>query len=248
MKPTVILVGADKGGVGKTTVSRALLDYLAANNILARAFDTEFPRGTLKRFHPNQTDVIDITSTPDQMKVLDTLETAGPKVSVIDVRAGQLATTLQALKDVGFLDAVKEGRYGFIVLHILGSSIASLDEIAETAPYTADATYFLVKNFINETTFFEWDPATYASYFKQVRHAGDITIPKLNEMAYEQVELAGVPFSTFSNNKKADGSAANSSFVLRGYVRTWMRNIATELDRVGLPAIIEGKPAAAPEA
>ena len=26
-KPAVILVGADKGGVGKTTVSRALLDY-----------------------------------------------------------------------------------------------------------------------------------------------------------------------------------------------------------------------------
>ena len=107
MKPTVILVGADKGGVGKTTVSRALLDYLAANNILARAFDTEFPRGTLMRFHPNQTEVVDITSTPDQMKILDTLETSGPKVSVIDVRAGQLATTLQALQDVGFLDAVK---------------------------------------------------------------------------------------------------------------------------------------------
>lgn len=248
MKPTVILVGADKGGVGKTTVSRALLDYLAANNILARAFDTEFPRGTLKRFHPNQTEIVDITSTPDQMKILDTLETAGPKVSVIDVRAGQLATTLEALKDVGFLDAVKEGRYGFIVMHILGSSIASLDEIAETAPYLTDATYFLVKNFINDTTFFEWDPATYGSYFRQVRHAGDIVVPKLNEMAYEQVELAGVPFSSFSANKKADGTPANSSFVLRGYVRTWLRTISTELDRVGLPAVIEGKPAAASEA
>jgi len=247
MKPTVILVGADKGGVGKTTVSRALLDYLAANNILARAFDTEYPRGTLMRFHPNQTEVVDITSTPDQMKILDTLETSGPKVSVIDVRAGQLATTLQALQDVGFLDAVKEGRYNFIVLHILGSSIASLDEIAETVPYVADAAYFLVKNFINDTTFFEWSPQTYANYFKKAKHADDIVIPKLNEMAYEQVELAGVPFSVFAANKKADGSAANSSFVLRGYVRTWQKNIAAEFDRVGLPAIIEGKPVAAKE-
>lgn len=133
-------------------------------------------------------------------------------------------------------------------MHILGSSIASLDEIAETAPYLTDATYFLVKNFINDTTFFEWDPATYGSYFRQVRHAGDIVVPKLNEMAYEQVELAGVPFSSFSANKKADGTPANSSFVLRGYVRTWLRTISTELDRVGLPAVIEGKPAAASEA
>ena len=43
MKPTLILVGADKGGVGKTTVSRALLDFFARKNVLTRAFDTENP-------------------------------------------------------------------------------------------------------------------------------------------------------------------------------------------------------------
>ena len=32
-KPAVIVVGADKGGVGKTTVSRTLLDYFSANNV-----------------------------------------------------------------------------------------------------------------------------------------------------------------------------------------------------------------------
>ena len=51
-----------------------------------------------------------------------------------------------------------------------------------------------MKNFINNTTFFEWDPATYNSYFKKIKGAEEITIPKLNEMAYEQVEVASVPF------------------------------------------------------
>ncbi len=32
-KPAVILVGADKGGVGKTTVSRTLLDYFTAHQV-----------------------------------------------------------------------------------------------------------------------------------------------------------------------------------------------------------------------
>ena len=40
-KPVVIVVGADKGGVGKTTVSRTLLDYFIAHNVPTRAFDTE---------------------------------------------------------------------------------------------------------------------------------------------------------------------------------------------------------------
>lgn len=246
MKPSVILVGADKGGVGKTTMSRALLDYLASRNVVARAFDTEHPRGTLKRFHPGQTDIVDITSTPDQMRVLDTLVSAGPKVSVIDVRAGQLAASLRALQEVGFLDAVKAREFNFLVLHVLGPSIASLDEIEETLPFIADANYFLVKNFINDTTFFEWDPQTYAHYFRKAPVSGEIVIPKLNAMAYEQVELAGTPFSTFVADRRADGSVAGHSFVLRGYVRTWLRNISAELDRVGLPKLLEDKPAPAP--
>jgi Mrp family chromosome partitioning ATPase len=45
-KPAVVVVGADKGGVGKTTVSRTLLDYFSANNVPTRAFDTEHPRST----------------------------------------------------------------------------------------------------------------------------------------------------------------------------------------------------------
>src|SRR6266516_7991816 len=84
-KPVVIVVGADKGGGGKTTVSRTLLDYFSANNVPTRAFDTESPRGTLKRFHPEITEIVDMTTTADQMKIFDTLGSGHP-VTVINVR------------------------------------------------------------------------------------------------------------------------------------------------------------------
>ena len=234
-KPVVIVVGADKGGVGKTTISRTLLDYFSANNVPTRAFDTESPRGTLKRFHPDITEIVDMTTTSDQMKIFDTL--SDTKVTLIDVRAGLLSTTLAALRDIGFLESVKRGQITLGVFHILGSSIASLNEIADIAPFVADGKYYLVKNFINETSFFDWDQATYDSYFKKIKDAVDITIPKLNEMAYEQVELASVPFVTFIANKGPRGEAANYSFVLRGYVRHWLGNVWAEFDRVKLPEL-----------
>lgn len=242
MKPAVILVGADKGGVGKTTVSRALLDYLAANDIPARAFDTESPRGTLQRFHPAVTKIVDVTQTTDQMRIFDTLSDTKASVTVIDVRAGQLSNTLRALQDVGFLDAVNEGQFTFVIFHVLGPSVSSLGEIAEIAPYVTDAHYFLVKNFINDTTFFEWDPKTYASYFGKVKSSGDITVPKLDALACEKVEVAGVPFASFVAGKTGRGDEAQNSFVLRGYVRTWLRNVSAELDRVGLRALLLPKP------
>jgi hypothetical protein len=126
-----------------------------------------------------------------------------------------------------------------VIFHILGSSIASLNEIEETAPFTADAEYFLVKNFINNTNFFEWDRATHASYFKKLKDAVVINIPKLNEMAYEQVEIASVPFLTFVSNKDTKGETANYSFVLRGYVRHWPGNVCAEYDRVKLLDLLD---------
>jgi hypothetical protein len=238
MNPTLIVVGADKGGVGKTTLSRLLLDYLGSRSTPARAFDTESPRGTLKRFHPDITDVVDLTQTTDQMRIIDTLNNAAARVSVLDVRAGRLGPTLQSLSDIGFLDAVREKQFTFILFHVLGPSISSLEEIAITAPFVANAHYFLVKNHINDTTFFEWDPATYKSYFGEVKSAGGVSIPKLNELAYEQVELAGVPFSWFVDNKDAANEPTMHSFVLRGYVRTWRRQVDAEFDRVKLLDIL----------
>ena len=244
-KPVVIVVGADKGGVGKTTVSRTLLDYFNANHVPTRAFDTESPRGALKRFHPDITEIVDMTTTSDQMKIFDTLNAVTPSVTVIDVRAGLLSPSLASLRDIGFLDAAKSGQITFAVFHILGPSIASLDEIAETANFMQGAKYFLVKNFINNTSFFEWDQATYNSYFHRIKDATELTIPKLNEMAYEQVEVASVPFLKFVANKGPSDETANYSFVLRGYVRHWLSNVWTEFDRIKLTDLVgSGKPGA----
>jgi hypothetical protein len=243
-KPAVIVVGADKGGVGKTTVSRSLLDYFTAHHVATRAFDSEAPKGTLKRFHPDITEIVDVTMVPDQMRIFDTLSNSDANVTVIDVRAGLLSPTLRSLRDIGFLDAVKKGQITFVIFHILGSSIASLNEIEDTAPFTADAEYILVKNYFNNTTFFEWDQATHSNYFKKLKDVAEITIPKLNEMAYEQVEVASVPFLTFVANKGMKGETANYSFVLRGYVRHWLGNVWAEYDRIKLNDMIAS--AAAP--
>src|ERR1700694_4651651 len=115
-KPVVIIVGADKGGVGKTTVTRALLDYLQSNGIETRPFDTEAPAGDLKRFYPAKAEVVDFTDSDGQMKVLDSL---GAAVTVIDIRAGLLSPTLQTLSDIGFIDPAK---YTLIVMHVLGNT------------------------------------------------------------------------------------------------------------------------------
>jgi hypothetical protein len=143
----------------------------------------------------------------------------------------------------GFIEAAKKGEITFVVFHILGPSIASLEEIAETANSLRDAKYFMVKNFINDSHYFGWDDATHASYFKKVPDAAMVEIPKLVEMATEQVEVASVPFASFIANKNQSGDPASYSFVLRGYVRHWLDSVWAGYDRTGLLDILGARQA-----
>jgi hypothetical protein len=234
MKPTLILVGADKGGVGKTTVSRALLDFFARKNVLTRAFDTENPRGTLKRFYPGSAEIVDLGNVAHQMRILDTMETANVPVTVVDLKAGNMSYALDVFDRIGVLEAARAGAFNLGLFHVIGPSIASLDEIAEIAHYMQGVSYVVARNFINETNFFEWDEATQQKYFATIPKAQEIAVPKLNEMAYEQVDLAGVTFKNFIDNRAADGSHGKFSFVLRGYVRKWCSEIDEQFAHVKL--------------
>jgi hypothetical protein len=245
-RPALILVGADNGGVGKTTVSRSLLDYFASRKVTTHAFDTEHPRGALARFHPGITDVVDITAVPDQLKIFGAIASSSAQVTVIDVRAGLMQPTLRALRDIGVIDKARKDQLNLAVCHILGPSIASLEEIAETAKFLGDARHVLVKNFAAETVSFDWDQETYDSCFDRIADAVEIKVPRLGEMACEEVERSSVPFASFIADRKANGEFASNSFVLRGYVRHWLNNVWAEYDRVRLMDLTDARSALRP--
>lgn len=200
-KPVLIIVGADKGGVGKTTITRALLDYLDASGVKNRAFDTEneVPGGVLKRFHPERVEIVDLADSDGQMRVFDTLNAL--TATVIDIRAGLLSPTLHLLTEIGFLDPEK---FAISVLHVLGNNQASIDEIKPVAErLAAGARHVAVGNHVNATKF--------------AFPADALDIPMLSVAAAEAVDKSNMPFSVFA---KDDASA-----VLRGTVGTWLGRV-----------------------
>ena len=180
------------------------------------------------------------------MKIFDTLNAASPSVTVIDVRAGLLSPALASLRDIGFLDAAKAGPD-----HLCRVPYPRpLDRLAgrdrRDREFHAGRQIFPGEELHQRHQFFQWDQATYNSYFHRIKDATELTIPKLNEMAYEQVEVSSVPFLKFVANKGTHDEAANYSFVLRGYVRHWLANVWSEFDRIKLTDLVgAAKPVAA---
>lgn len=222
--PLVVIVGADKGGVGKTTISRALLDYFQAQGMDARAFDTETPVGVLKRFFPAKTEIVDLTHSDGQMQVFDTLSRNA--VTVVDVRAGLLTPTLTLLAEVGLLDMVRDSKINLAVLHVIGSTIASLNEIKSTAAAIAGAKHFIVTNHTNDAEFFKGiDTAAKDA----LNTSPVIDIPKLDERATEHVEAASLPFKAFADDE-------SKSLIMRGKVRHWLGLVFKQFDTAKLNA------------
>lgn len=228
--PLIIMVGADKGGVGKTHVCRAVRDYMEIPALKAfprpRLLDGQFPRGDMVQFCPG-TEVINITDISDQMKVFDTLS----GVTIVDIPAGLLGYTLKACDDARLLDDVRSGTLRMALLHVLGPSISSLDEIAEaTHLLGTSAKHFIVKNHINETNFFEWDKDS--SYARSLRALADITISvsHLDSVSNEAVQQSKSPYVDFV--------ASQASRTLRGRVAKWLERTCAEFDRVGLGRLI----------
>jgi hypothetical protein len=220
MVPHIIIVGADKGGVGKTMLSRLLLCYLERRLELEhRAFDCQWPNGILKRFHPDKTEVIDIGRSDDHVKIFDTLKPN--QVTVIDLAAGQLAYALGLVGELGYLEDVRRGLIKITVLHVIGSTKASFDEIRIVASMVAGARHFLVTNRINDAGFLGLTPEL------RGLAAGVINIQQLNHLAAEHVDHAGVSFSNFTANDA-------NSLTLRRYVEAWRPKAFAELDAVRL--------------
>ncbi len=226
-KPLIILIGADKGGVGKTTVARVTADYLQARGANGRLYDTELGRGDLARFAAAAT-VVDIATTRGQMAVFDTID----GVTLVDIRAGEFSKTLRVLDEAKLLDDVRSGALNLALLHILGPTDRSFGEIAETASIIGGGTrHFVVKNFINEGDFVELEKdARFVAQMRQMEGA-TVVVPHLTADACDALQKLGVSFEAFARDPAR-------SRMLRGYVRSWLDRVWGDFDRVGLGDLV----------
>lgn len=211
----IVIVGSDKGGTGKTTVTRLVLDYFSGKQRTLRIFDTEQPKPILPRFYPAAVQ-IDMRHTDGMMAVYDRLDDA--EFTVVDIMAGLLTDALASMDDLGLLDAVRAGRHKLTVLHVLGTSVASIGEVADVAKQIPGIQHVLVKNHINAADFAGLDPAV----AKQASLA--IDIGQLDVTAYAEIDRLGLAYSAFIGS--------SGSLVQAGLTRSWLKKSFAELAKV----------------
>lgn len=222
MTPSIILVGADAGGVGKSTAARALIDYYRAKGAPVRAIDTEVDAGgVLRRFVPNA-ELVDIATVPGQVRMFDI---ASDGMVVVDVRAGLLSTVLRALAETGLMTEARAGTLKLVVLHVIAATVTSTREISDLVEKVRGARYIIVRNHRHADAIFDKIGDGLAEAV--------IDIPNLNETATAAIDTADASFLDFAS-RKPDGHGDVPHRVLSGYTRAWLDRVFAEYERAGL--------------
>ena len=161
------------------------------------------------------------------------------QVTVIDVRAGLLSPTLRALRDIGFLDAAKKGQLTFAVFHILGPSIASLNEIDGNRGLHRRRQIFPGQELHQQHHLLRMGPGDLRLLLQEDQ--GRRTRSPSRSSTRWPTSRSSWPrcrSSPSSPTRAPNGEAANYSFVLRGYVRHWLGNVWAEYDRIKLTDMV----------
>lgn len=216
--PLIIIVGADKGGVGKTTVTRALLDYLARKQVDFRAVDTEPEPGVLTRFGKNVA-LINAATVPGQMAIID--RAADNSITIVDARAGLLTPILKAFHRIDLLRDVREGKLRLLVLHVVGASVASGSEIQPVMTALQGANLIRV----------DCETAPNMAFPAKVPGEVAIKVPYLDAVAYDSVDAAGASFMLHASDPKC-------SRVISGYLLDWLRTVHASFDTAGIGAML----------
>jgi hypothetical protein len=227
-KPRLILTHGEKGGVGKTTAARVVADFLNARNASFRAFDAEGATGQLLRFHPDETEAVNVASAASIAPVLDYLmEPGGRRIALVDLGARSGEEVRNWLYKGGAIEEAEASRLGITVLYVLGGAVDSVGHLKECfGALGRDVNYVIVKNYGVAGKF---DVYEQSNVRKDLIAAGarEIVMPALDGSVYQSVDRASIPFSAF-----AEGQNGQFGFTERRYCRSWLRECFAALEEV----------------
>ena len=225
-----VLVTGGKGGVGKSTFSRGLLDVYLSQGITVAAYDGDPDNSQLFRFYQQQGAgvvplALDVQGQADRL--LDEMEAAKAQVFLIDVAAGGSKTLRDLEDDIGLVSEAVEMGYGFTVVSVMSRVKDSVNLLRNTLEMTEGlpADHVAVKNlyFGDEDQFELFDESKTKPRLTE-RGGVVVEMPKLFDDTYAAIDQANLPFRTALGVPTRMMPRAHKS-----RVRKWLRLFEAEL-------------------
>ena len=225
---SILLIGGEKGGVGKSLVSRALAQYFIDHSMPFVGFDTDRSHGALMRFYADYASPILI----DRYEALDHIvETAveQPGIRVlVDLAAQTHAPLVAWMDDSGVLDLAPENALRITYWHVMDTGRDSVDLLRQVLERFQDRlNYVVVRNQLRGNDFSNLEKS---GLLDRLSDLGGrvVEIKQLHQSVIQKIDARDSSFWAAKQSGAEFG--AGLGLMERQRLKTWINNVFAEFD------------------
>lgn len=223
-------IGGEKGGVGKSVMSRLLAQYYIDRETPFNAFDADASHGAMLKYYADFSDPVDISNFESIDRILEkTLETG--KTAIVDLAAQATKSLDQWLDESGVLELANEAGLDLTFWHVMddgSDSLMLLERLLDT--HGDRLAYVLVRNHGRGKDFSHFDNSELATQAEALG-AKVIDLPGLHAPTMRKIDHIGASFWAAANNR--DSSLGPTLGMLeRQRVKIWLNRTYDQLDGI----------------
>jgi hypothetical protein len=225
---TIHLVGGEKGGVGKSVVSRLLAQLFIDRDMAFAAIDADARHGGLLRFYSSYVQSIDLSSFESMDQIMDRALASDRRV-LVDLPAQSARPIERWIQAGDVLSFAQEMHVNTVWWHVTDGGYDSVDALGRVAEaFGGKLRLVVARNWGRSSDFTQLDNS---SALERVRQSGGqvVDIPVLESTTMYKLDQAGTSFWSAVNN--TDGESA-LPLMERRRAKLWLDRCYAELDKV----------------
>lgn len=230
------LIGGEKGGVGKSLVSRVLAQYMIDRSIPFLGFDSDRSHGALLRFYAGYASPVLI----DRYESLDAIVEAATEQPerriLVDLAAQTQEPLVRWMEDSQLLEVAPELGLNIRYWHVMDTGKDSVDLLKRLLDrFGARMNYVIVLNELRGDHFQLFD-ASGERERAEALSASIVSIKKLHEAAMNKIEAHSTSFWAATKSAEKDTASPIPALGLleRQRVKGWLKHAYEEFDKLGV--------------
>lgn len=231
MMNTLNFIGGEKGGVGKSVVSRVLAQYFIDQERPFTGFDTDRSHASFRRFYADYASRVVVDSYEGLDLIASGFEDNPEQSVIVDLAAQTAAPLSRWIKDSELPELLTEMGVQVNFWHVADAGKDSVDLLQRLIDTYGDAAnYIVVKNMGRGSDFSLLESSPELNYAVGIG-ARVMTLNQLHETSMRKIDRQNASFWAAINNKSGPDALG---MLERQRVKTWLKSTYATLDGLGL--------------
>lgn len=228
---SIQFIGGEKGGVGKSLLSRVIAQYLIDHGQPFLGFDSDRSHGALLRFYADYASPVVIDRYESLDRLVEAALEAPERRILVDLAAQTHAPLVKWMEDSGLLALAEEAEITLRYWHVMDNGRDAVDLLARWLDRFAGTwPLVLVRNQLRGDDF---DLLERSGEQARALAAGAqiMTLPRLHEAAMTRIDARSTSFWAAAYGER---EVSGLGLLEKQRVKVWLAKVYSELARVGL--------------